>query len=67
MQKIHTKYKMSQLSNSTTPNASISHSLTNTKTTKRAKNAQQVSKALPKKLKKQAKNAFFAPITEIFP
>ena len=64
---IRTKYKMSELSKYVTQSASISHSLTNTKTTKTVKNIQQESKISAKNIKKETKNAFFAPITEIFP
>ena len=58
---------MSELSKYVTQSASILHYLTNTKTTKTFKNTQQESKISAKNIKKEAKNAFFAPITEIFP
>ena len=58
---------MSEIAVFTAQNASFSHSLTNTKITKTVKNAQQESKISAKNIKKEAKNAFFAPITEIFP
>ena len=58
---------MSEIAVFTAQNVSFSHSLTNTKTTKTVKNAQQESKISAKNIKKETKNAFFAPITEIFP
>ena len=58
---------MSQLPAFAFPNASVLHYLANTKTANFTKIAQAESKNPPKKHKKQAKNAFFSLITEIFP